>query len=126
LNFLNILIHPGNKVNFEFIYKIIDKDEWQNVKKDKKFLGTKKDLEDGFIHFSEQEQIKATLDKYFKGISNLVLLKVRTINLDHLLWEQASDGNMFPHLYSPLDISDVFKEFEIKLENNNHILPSNL
>ncbi len=126
MNFLNILIHPGNKVNFEFIYKIIDKDEWQNVKKDKKFLGTKKDLEDGFIHFSEQEQIKATLDKYFKGISNLVLLKVRTINLDHLLWEQASDGNMFPHLYSPLDISDVFKEFEIKLENNNHILPSNL
>ncbi len=113
-------------MNFEFIYKIIDKDEWQNVKKDKKFLGTKKDLEDGFIHFSEQEQIKATLDKYFKGISNLVLLKVRTINLDHLLWEQASDGNMFPHLYSPLDISDVFKEFEIKLENNNHILPSNL
>ena len=59
-------------------------------------------------------------------MSNLLLLKVKTINLEHLLWEQASDGNMFPHLYSSLNISDVVEELEIVLDNNNHILPTNL
>jgi len=113
-------------VNFEFIYKIIDKQEWHNAKKNKEYLGSQKDKEDGFIHFSEQEQIKNTLDKYFKGVSNLLLLKVKTINLEHLLWEQASDGNMFPHLYSSLNISEVVEELEIVLDNNNHILPTNL
>lgn len=123
---LNFQTHLGNKVNFEFIYKIIDKQEWYTAKKNKKYLGSKKDIEDGFIHFSEQEQIKNTLDKYFKGVPNLLLLKVKTINLEHLLWEQASDGNMFPHLYSSLNISDVVDELEIVLDNNNHILPANL
>ena len=59
-------------------------------------------------------------------MSNLLLLKVKTINLEHLLWEQASDGNMFPHLYSSLNISEVVEELEIVLDNNNHILPTNL
>ena len=113
-------------MNFEFIYKIIDKQEWHKAKKNKEYLGSQKDIEDGFIHCSEQEQIRNTLDKYFKGVPNLLLLKIKTINLEHLLWEQASDGNMFPHLYSSLNISDVAEELEIDLENNNHILPSNL
>jgi len=55
-----------------------------------------------------------------------VLLKVETLNLDHLLWEQASDGNMFPHLYSPLDIKFIVEELEIHLdENGKHVLPEN-
>mgnify|MGYP000079215796 FL=1 len=55
---------------------------------------------------------------------NLILLKVETLNLDHLIWEQVSDGNMFPHLYSKLDLSHVIEEFEIKLANDgNHKLP---
>ena len=42
-------------MNFEFIYKIIDKQEWHKAKKNKEYLGSQKDIEDGFIHFSEQE-----------------------------------------------------------------------
>ena len=67
-----------------------------------------------------------TLKKYYKNEKNLVLLKVETLNLDHLLWEQASDGNMFPHLYSPLDIKFIVEELEIQLdENGKHVLPEN-
>ena len=73
-------------MNFEFIYKIIDKQEWYNAKKNKRYLGSQKDIEDGFIHFSEQEQIKNTLDKYFKGVSNLLLLKVKTDYLVNLIF----------------------------------------
>ena len=101
-------------MNFKYVYKIIDKDEWALAKDKGVYLGSKKDLEDGYIHFSEEFQITGTLEKFFKGQENLLLLKVNTDKLEQLLWEQASDGNMFPHLYSSLQIENVIEVTEIK------------
>ena len=90
------------------------------------YLGSSKDIKDGYIHFSGEDQVKGTLEKYYSKQKDLVLLKVETLKLDHLLWEQASDGNMFPHLYSSLDLSNVVDEFEITLNDNGiHKLPDN-
>jgi uncharacterized protein (DUF952 family) len=104
-------------VNLKYIYKIIDKNEWQKTKDKHSYSGSKKDIEDGYIHFSSEDQIEGTLKKHYSNQSNLILLKVATLKLDHLIWEQASDGNMFPHLYSSLEISNVVEEFIIPLEN---------
>ena len=113
-------------MNLKYIFKIIDNNEWQKVKLSGRYLGSSKDIEDGFIHFSGEDQVKGTLEKYYSKQKNLVLLKVETLNLDHLVWEQASDGNMFPHLYSDLDLSNVVDEFEINLtEDGVHKLPDN-
>ena len=113
-------------MNLKYIFKIIDIDEWQKVKDSGTYSGSSKDIEDGYIHFSGEDQVLGTLKNYYKNEKNLVLLKVETLNLDHLLWEQASDGNMFPHLYSSLDLSNVVDEFEITLDNNGiHELPDN-
>ena len=112
-------------MDFKFVYKICSKSEWLVAKKNKKFIGTKKDIEDGFIHFSDKSQIKDTLNKYFSKKDGLILLKIETVNLDNLVWEQASDGNMFPHLYAPLNISDVCNEYDIVLnKDGTHTLPS--
>jgi uncharacterized protein (DUF952 family) len=114
-------------VNLKHIYKIIENDELQKAKLLGKYLGSSKDVQDGYIHFSGQDQIASTLKKYYSGINNLILLKVETLKLDHLVWEQASDGNFFPHLYSPLDLSSVVNEFEITLDNDGvHKLPDTL
>ena len=111
-------------MNLKYIFKIIDIDEWQKVKDSSAYSGSSKDIEDGFIHFSGEDQVKGTLEKYYSKQENLVLFKVETLKLDHLIWEQASDGNMFPHLYSSLDLSNVVDEFEITLDNNGiHKLP---
>ena len=113
-------------MNFKFIYKICTKTELKEAKDKQKFEGSKKDLEDGFIHFSGEEQVEGTLKKYYSNQKDLILLKVDTLQLDHLIWEQASDGNMFPHLYSTLDLSNVVEEFEINLsEDGFHVLPDN-
>jgi len=113
-------------VNLKYIFKIIDVNEWQKVREIGAYSGSSKDIEDGFIHFSGEDQVKGTLEKYYSKQKNLVLLKVQTLKLDHLIWEQASDGNMFPHLYSSLDLSNVVDEFEITLDNNGiHELPDN-
>ncbi|MDB4141004.1 DUF952 domain-containing protein [Candidatus Pelagibacter sp.] len=111
-------------MNFKFVYKISTKSEWQEVKTIGKLTGSKKDLEDGYIHFSGDDQVAGTLKKFYQNQKDLILLKIDTLKLDHLVWEQASDGNMFPHLYSPLDISNVVDEFDIILnDDGNHVLP---
>tara|TARA_B100000780_G_scaffold170064_1_gene119035 strand:- start:36 stop:380 length:345 start_codon:yes stop_codon:yes gene_type:complete len=113
-------------MNLKFIYKICTKSEWLEAKEKNKFVGSKKDLADGYIHFSAEEQVETTLKIFYINQNNLILLKVDTLKLDHLIWEQASDGNIFPHLYSPLDISNVVNEFEITLrDDSSHILPVN-
>ena len=113
-------------MNLKYIYKIIDKNDWHKARISGSYSGTSKDIKDGYIHFSGEDQVLGTLKKYYKSEKNLVLLKVETLNLDHLLWEQASDGNMFPHLYSPLDIKFIVEELEIHLdENGKHVLPDN-
>ena len=113
-------------MNLKFIYKIINADELKKAKSLGTYSGSSKDIQDGYIHFSGEDQIKGTLEKYYPKQENLVLLKVETLKLDHLIWEQASDGNMFPHLYSSLDVSSIINEFEILLEEDgNHRLPDN-
>ena len=94
-------------MNLKYIFKIVDIDEWKKAKDSGTYSGSSKDTEDGFIHFSGEDQVKGTLEKYYSKQENLVLLKVETLKLDHLIWEQASDGNMFPHLYSSLDVSSI-------------------
>ena len=111
-------------MNLEFIFKVIDKDEWQKAKKSGTYNGSDKDKKDGYIHFSEEDQVPETLKKYYKNKENLILLKVNAFKLEHLLWEQASNGDMYPHLYSPLDIKNVDEEYELSLnDDGTHKLP---
>jgi len=114
-------------MNFKFIYKICTKSELLEAKSKGQLTGSKKDLEDGYIHFSGEDQVQGTLKKFYLNQKDLILLKVDTLKLDHLIWEQASDGNMFPHLYSSLKITNVVNEYEIILnKDGSHILPSKL
>ena len=111
-------------MNLKFVYKIINNDELKKAKLSGTYSGSFKDIEDGYIHFSGQDQVEGTLRKYFEGQQNLILLKIETLNLDHLVWEQASDGNFFPHLYSSLDLANVVDEYEIILQDGgSHKLP---
>ena len=113
-------------MNLKYIFKIINNEDLKKVKESGAYLGSSKDIKDGFIHFSGEEQVKGTLEKYYSKQKNLILLKVETLKLDHLIWEQASDGNMFPHLYSALDFSNVVDEFVITLsDDGTHKLPDN-
>jgi len=111
-------------MNLEFIFKIIDKDAWLKAKQLGTYSGSEKDRKDGYIHFSEEDQVKETLNKHYSKKKNLVLLRVNAFKLEHLLWEQASNGDMYPHLYSPLDTSTVVNEYELKLnKDGSHELP---
>ena len=93
------------------VFKICEKDEWENVQHSHFFEGSKIDKHDGFIHFSTSEQLKGTLEKYFKSKSQLYLLDVNTKDLD-IIWEVSRNKQMFPHLYKPLPVSAVAKVYK--------------
>ena len=105
-------------MDFKYVYKICNKMEWIEAKKNMIYKGSKKDIEDGYIHFSNKEHLKNILDKFFSNQKDLVLLKIEALKLDNLIYEQASNGEMYPHLYSSLDTSFVVNEYEINLNKD--------
>ena len=49
------------------IYKIFRAAEWHALQAEGETNGAPIDLEDGYIHFSEQEQVEGTLKKYYSN-----------------------------------------------------------
>ena len=55
------------------------------------------------------------------------MLKIDALKLKNLIYEQVSDGNMFPHLYEPFKISNVVNEYKIEInENGSHNIPNEI
>ena len=44
------------------VFKVCSNEEWECIKNDALYEGSKKDQRDGFIHFSTPEQLKETLE----------------------------------------------------------------
>ena len=92
-----------------FVYRVLDLEEWFNFKKKKVFYGNDLDQISGYIHLSEKDQLRKTIDIYFKK-KKIVILKIRTKNLKQkLLWEISRAGEKFPHLYDKLTLENVVK-----------------
>ena len=105
------------------VFKVCEKDEWETVRHNDFFGGSKIDKSDGFIHFSTSEQLKETLEKYFKSKAQLYLVEVNTDNLN-FVWEVSRNKQPFPHLYEPLPLSAVENVYKIFMDTEgNHIIP---
>lgn len=62
----------------------------------------------GFIHFSTEDQVLATANRFFAGQSELVMLLIDDSKLEGLLkYEAGEPGQVFPHFYGPLPVSAV-------------------
>ena len=90
------------------IYKILGRAEWEAAKAKGTFEGSAVDLHDGYIHFSTGPQAPETALRYFSGQADLVVLEVEADSLGPALkWEPSRGGDLFPHLYSSLTLSEV-------------------
>jgi len=108
------------------LYKICPKKDWEIAEKNGVFTGSGIDLIDKFIHFSTSKQVKETAKLHFNGVKNLLLIKVNSENLN-IKWEISRNGQLFPHLYNKLLLTDVLSVFNLELDdNNNHVFPSEL
>lgn len=86
------------------IYKIVPAPMWQEAVARGRFGGAPVDLADGFIHFSTGAQVRETAAKHFAGQDELLLVALDGAALGEALrYEVSRGGDLFPHLYGPLD-----------------------
>lgn len=90
------------------IYKILSRAEWAAAEAAGRFEGSAVDRADGFIHFSTAAQAPETARRHFAGQADLVVLEVEASDLGEALrWERSRGGDLFPHLYGPLEATAV-------------------
>lgn len=103
------------------IYKIFRPAEWAALQATGESAGAPVDLADGYVHFSTAEQVKSTLQKHFAGEGDLVLLAVDASLLGNdLRWEPARGGQLFPHLYRAIRMTDVLWNRQIPIDRDGH------
>jgi uncharacterized protein (DUF952 family) len=92
----------------QIIYKIATVSEWQHAAASGQYSGSADDVRDGFIHLSSRFQLPETLEKHFKGKTDLVLIAFEADKLGAALkWETSRGGALFPHLYGNLPVSQA-------------------
>src|SRR5690348_8377977 len=86
------------------IYHMCRAEKWREAQARGAYHGSAQDLADGFIHFSTAAQIGESARRHRAGQDGLVLVAVEPGRLgDRLKWEPSRGGDLFPHLYGPLD-----------------------
>ncbi|MFC3053705.1 DUF952 domain-containing protein [Kordiimonas pumila] len=102
------------------IYKILRASEWCAAKDDPAYAGSPDDMRDGFIHFSTHAQCPETVKRYFTDESEIYILAFDPLiySAKALKWEASRGGDLFPHLFQPLDISKAEKSWHIKRSEN--------
>ena len=106
------------------IFKIFRAAEWQAFHEAGETRGAPIDLEDGYIHFSTAEQVAETAARHFAGESGLFVLALDSDDLGaDLRWEPSRGGDLFPHLYRVLRLSDVIWARGMESGEIGHALP---
>jgi uncharacterized protein (DUF952 family) len=90
------------------VYKILTRAEWRTAQAAGRFEGSAVDRKDGFIHLSAASQAQRTAELHFAGQADLVVLELVAERLGSALkWEPSRGGELFPHIYGPLDCALV-------------------
>ncbi len=107
------------------IYHMCRLTEWQAAVADGIYGGSSQDQADGFIHFSTGAQVEESARRHRAGQSGLVLLVVDCACLGEALrWEEAREGQSFPHLYGPLALNAVMEVHDLPLDpHGEHRFP---
>ncbi len=106
------------------IFKIITSTQWSDLQRAGETEGAPVDIADGFVHFSTGAQVAETVAKHFAGQDGLMLLALEADALGApLKWEPSRGGELFPHLYAPLRVSDVVWVEPLRFVEGAHIFP---
>lgn len=84
------------------LYHIVRAADWAE-QADKLMYEAESLSTEGFIHLSEKQQVAGVLERYYQGVTDLLMLHIDPARLTHELRYEASTNNeLFPHLYGPL------------------------
>ncbi len=97
------------------IYHVVSEADWSKQAGQSTYEAASLRTE-GFIHFSKREQVAGVLSRYYTGVPGLLLLHVDAAKLTpDLNYEAATNNELFPHLYGPLN-----KDAVVQIEPLTH------
>lgn len=89
------------------IYHIADPNQWEQAQSSRLYVHPSLHSE-GFIHCSTAEQLEETANLYFSESDKIIILHINRDALEaDLVFEKASRGGEFPHIYGPLNLTAV-------------------
>ncbi|MEM6319519.1 MAG: DUF952 domain-containing protein [Bacteroidota bacterium] len=97
----------------DIIYHVVKPVYWAQFS-DKDNYVPERYEEEGFIHCCTEAQIDHVLTNYYKGVPKIFLLQIEVERLtSELKWEPAI-GQLFPHIYGPMNKEAVVDMRTIK------------
>lgn len=101
------------------IFHIAEPDDWRQARADGAYATSTRGrtlAEEGFLHCSRFEQVATVLDAAYGDVDGpLRLLVIDTAKLESPLRldEVPEAGDVFPHIYGPLNVSAVVDELPL-------------
>lgn len=97
------------------VYKICPRGAWERALATGSLELSRDDARDGYVHLSTAAQLTGTLERHYAGQRDLVLLELVVSSLPPgaLRWEASRGGQLFPHLYAPLEVALVARALEL-------------
>ncbi len=81
--------------------------DWAAAQQTGFYRGDTLDTE-GFIHCSTSQQVVATANRFYPAQTGLILLCIATAKVQpEIKYEDAGNGELFPHIYGPLNTEAV-------------------
>lgn len=99
------------------LFHILRRPEWDQARRAGDYRPPSLETE-GFIHFSTAHQVAGTADRFYAGVRDLLVLRVRRDRLRAELRFDPVDGDAFPHLYGPLNLDAVVAVAELPLPDS--------
>ena len=108
------------------VYKLLTDADW-HVAKTHGATQTALDVDDGYVHLSTQDQVSETAQLHYKGQRDVRLLEFAIAALPEMKWEASRGGQLFPHLYAPLEIDWAARQWTLTLgEDDAPVMPEDL
>ncbi|WP_018618558.1 DUF952 domain-containing protein [Spirosoma luteum] len=98
------------------LYHVVEASEWARQEGQPVYSAGSLETE-SFIHLSTREQLPGVLDRYYRNAPNLLVLHIDADKLVHeLRYEQATNNELFPHVYGPIN-----KDAVVAIDSNDDV-----
>jgi phosphopantothenoylcysteine decarboxylase / phosphopantothenate---cysteine ligase len=95
------------------VIHICQRQEWELARQKGVYAPASLEAE-GFIHFSRPRQVLPVVNRFFAHLPDLVLLWIDPRMLNKPLRWELADGDLFPHLYNPLNLEAVTRVLDLR------------
>lgn len=109
------------------ILHITQRKQWEIVKNLGTYRGNTLDTE-GFIHCSTLAQVISSANRFFTGLTDLVILEIEIDRVTpEIRYEGTDNNNLFPHIYGALNTDAVIRSIDLDVDiDGSFILPIEL